>query len=154
MGQITMLSVVLAGAALIREREHGTVEHLVVMPFTPAEIMVSKIWSMGLVVWIVAFLSLMVVVQGVLAVPIHGSIPLFMLATALQLYATTAMGIALATLAASMPQFALLLVLTLLPMQLYPGRRRRGKTYRISFRTSCWPRLTPTSSCWCRAIEL
>jgi ABC-2 type transport system permease protein len=121
MGQITMLSVVLAGAALIREREHGTVEHLLVMPVTPTEIMVSKIWSMGLVVWIVAFLSLMVVVQGVLAVPIRGSIQLFMLATALQLYATTAMGIALATLAASMPQFALLLVLTLLPMQLLSG---------------------------------
>ena len=67
MAQITMLSVVLAGAALIREREHGTVEHLLVMPVTPTEIMVSKIWSMGLVVWIVAFLSLMVVVQGVLA---------------------------------------------------------------------------------------
>ncbi len=121
MGQITMLSVVLAGAALIREREHGTVEHLLVMPVTPAEIMVSKIWSMGLVVWIAAFLSLMVVVQGVLQVPIHGSVPLFMLAAALQLYATTAMGIALATLAESMPQFALLLILTLLPMQLLSG---------------------------------
>ncbi len=121
MAQITMLSVVLAGAALIREREHGTVEHLLVMPVTPAEIMVSKIWSMGLVVWVAGFLSLMVVVQLVLAVPIRGSIPLFMAAAALQLYATTALGIALATLAESMPQFALLLVLTLLPMQLLSG---------------------------------
>ena len=121
MAQITMLSVVLAGAALIREREHGTVEHLLVMPVTPTEIMISKIWSMGLVVWIVAFLSLMLVVQGILAVPIRGSVPLFMFAAALQLYATTAMGIALATLAESMPQFALLLVLTLLPMQLLSG---------------------------------
>ncbi len=121
MAQITMLSVVLAGAALIREREHGTVEHLLVMPVTPTEIMISKIWSMGLVVWIVAFLSLMLVVQDILAVPIRGSIPLFMSAAALQLYATTAMGIALATLAESMPQFALLLVLTLLPMQLLSG---------------------------------
>ena len=121
MAQITMLSVVLAGAALIREREHGTVEHLLVMPVTPNEIMVSKIWSMGLVVWVAAFLSLTVVVQGLLQVPIHGSIPLFMLAAALQLYATTAMGIALATLAESMPQFALLLILTLLPMQLLSG---------------------------------
>ena len=121
MAQITMLSVVLAGAALIREREHGTVEHLLVMPVTPTEIMVSKIWSMGLVVWVAGFLSLIVVVQGLLQVPIHGSIPLFMFAAALQLYATTAMGIALATMAESMPQFALLLVLTLLPMQLLSG---------------------------------
>ncbi len=119
--QITMLSVVLTGAALIREREHGTVEHLLVMPVTPTEIMISKIWSMGVVVLVVAMLSLMVVVRGVLAVPTHGSLPLFGLATALQLYATTALGIALATLAESMPQFALLLVLVLLPMQVLSG---------------------------------
>ena len=91
------------------------------MPVTPTEIMLSKIWSMGLVVMVVASLSLVVVVQGVLAVPIRGSLPLFSLAVALQLYATTAMGIALATLAESMPQFALLLVLVLLPMQVLSG---------------------------------
>jgi ABC-2 type transport system permease protein len=119
--QITMLSVVLTGAALIREREHGTVEHLLVMPVTPTEIMISKIWSMGLVVWVAASLSLHLVVRGVLQVPTHGSLPLFGLATALQLYATTALGIALATLAESMPQFALLLVLVLLPMQVLSG---------------------------------
>ena len=119
--QITMLSVVLTGAALIREREHGTVEHLLVMPVTPTEIMISKIWSMGLVVWVAASLSLYLVVRGVLQVPTHGSLPLFGLATALQLYATTALGIALATLAESMPQFALLLVLVLLPMQVLSG---------------------------------
>jgi len=119
--QITMLSVVLIGAALIREREHGTVEHLLVMPVTPTEIMISKIWSMGVVVLVVAMMSLMVVIRGVLAVPTHGSIPLFAFATALQLYATTAMGIALATVAESMPQFALLLILVLLPIQVLSG---------------------------------
>jgi ABC-2 type transport system permease protein len=31
---ITMLSIVLTGAALIREREHGTIEHLLAMPVT------------------------------------------------------------------------------------------------------------------------
>jgi ABC-2 type transport system permease protein len=119
--QITMLSIVLTGAALIREREHGTVEHLLVMPVTPTEIMLSKIWSMGVVVLVVAMMSLMVVIRGVLAVPTHGSISVFAFATALQLYATTAMGIALATLAESMPQFALLLILVLLPIQVLSG---------------------------------
>ena len=47
---VTMLSIILIGASLIREREHGTIEHLLVMPVTPAEIMLSKVWSMGLVV--------------------------------------------------------------------------------------------------------
>ncbi|SQD00820.1 putative transporter subunit: membrane component of ABC superfamily [Escherichia coli] len=76
---ITMLAIVLTGSALIREREHGTVEHLLVMPITPFEIMMAKIWSMGLVVLVVSGLSLVLMVKGVLGVPIEGSIPLFML---------------------------------------------------------------------------
>src|SRR5690606_3613393 len=94
---ITMLSIILAGRALIREREHGTVEHLLVMPVTPFEIMVSKLWSMGLVVLAASAVALVGEVQGLLAVPIQGSLLLFMLGAALHLFATTSMGIFLAT---------------------------------------------------------
>ena len=118
---ITMLSIILTGAALIREREHGTIEHLLVMPVTPAEIMLSKIWSMGLVVLIASSVSLTLVVQGLLNVPIEGSLVLFMVGTALHLFATTSMGIFLATIAGSMPQFGLLLMLVLLPLQVLSG---------------------------------
>jgi ABC-2 type transport system permease protein len=118
---ITMLSIILAGAALIREREHGTVEHLLVMPVTPFEIMVSKLWSMGLVVLAASAVALVGVVQGLLAVPIQGSLLLFMLGAALHLFATTSMGIFLATLAGSMPQFGLLIMLVLVPLQVLSG---------------------------------
>lgn len=118
---ITMLSIVLTGAALIREREHGTVEHLLVMPVTPFEIMLSKVWAMGLVVFVAALGSLTFVVQGLLAVPIEGSIALFMFGTMLHLFATTSMGMFLGTVARSMPQFALLLMLVLLPLQVLSG---------------------------------
>ncbi|MFO1363382.1 MAG: ABC transporter permease [Burkholderiales bacterium] len=118
---VTMLSIILTGAALIREREHGTVEHLLAMPVTPLEIMMSKVWAMGLVVLVAAGLSIAFVVQGLLAVPIEGSIALFLAGTALHLFATTAMGIFLATLARSMPQFGLLLMLVLLPLQMLSG---------------------------------
>lgn len=119
--QITMLSIILTGAALIREREHGTVEHLLVMPVTPLEIMLAKVWSMGAVVLLAAGISLHLVVRGLLQVPVEGSIPLFMAGAALCLFATTAMGIFLATIARSMPQFGLLMVLILLPLQLLSG---------------------------------
>lgn len=118
---ITMLSIILTGAALIREREHGTIEHLLVMPVTPAEIMLAKVWSMGLVVLLAAAFSLVVVVQGILRVPIEGSILLFLAGAALHLFATTSMGIFMATLARSMPQFGLLVILILLPLQLLSG---------------------------------
>jgi len=118
---ITMLSIVLTGAALIREREHGTIEHLLVMPVTPVEIMLSKIWSMGLVVLVATAMSLIFVVQGLLNVPIEGSLALFLVGAALHLFATTCMGIFLATMAGSMPQFGLLLMLVLLPLQVLSG---------------------------------
>ena len=118
---ITLVSVILTGAALIREREHGTIEHLLVMPVRPSEIMLSKVWSMGLVVLVSAAFSLIVVVQSLLRVPIDGSVPLFLAGSVLHLFATTSMGIFLATLARSMPQFGLLTMLVLLPMQLLSG---------------------------------
>lgn len=118
---VTMLSIILTGAALIREREHGTIEHLLVMPVTPTEIMVAKVWSMGLVVLVAAALSLTFIVRGALHVPIEGSVVLFLAGAALHLFATTSMGIFMATLARSMPQFGMLLVLVLLPLQMLSG---------------------------------
>jgi len=118
---VTMLSIVLTGAALIREREHGTVEHLLVMPVTPFEIMTSKVWAMGLVVLAATAFALVAVVQGALSVPIEGSLTLFLAGAALHLFATTSMGIFLGAIARSMPQFALLLMLVLLPLQMLSG---------------------------------
>ena len=119
--QVTMLSIILTGAALIREREHGTLEHLLVMPVSPAEIMLSKIWSMGLVVLVATGASLLLIVRWALSVPEQGSTLLFLAGAALHLFATTSMGIFLATIARSMPQFGMLLLLVLLPMQMLSG---------------------------------
>jgi ABC-2 type transport system permease protein len=119
--RITMLAIILTGAALIREREHGTVEHLLAMPVTPFEIMCGKVWSMALVVLLSSSFALQVVVRGMLAVPIEGSITLFLAGSALHLFATTSMGIFLGTIARTMPQFGLLMMMTLLPLQILSG---------------------------------
>jgi len=118
---VTMLSIILSGAALIREREHGTVEHLLVMPVSAAEIMTSKVLSMGGVVLVAAGLSLTFMVQGFLEVPVAGSVALFLVGAALHLFATTSLGILLATISGSMPQFAMLLLLVLLPLEILSG---------------------------------
>lgn len=118
---IAMLSIILTGAALIREREHGTVEHLLVMPVTPGEIMLAKVWSMGAVVLLAAWASLTFVVRGGLHVPVAGSLPLFFAGAALCLFATASMGIFMATVARNMPQFGMLMVLTIMPLQMLSG---------------------------------
>ena len=118
---ITMLAVILTGAALIREREQGTVEHLLVMPVVPPEIMLSKIIANGLVILIAAGLSLAFVVQWLLKVPIAGSLVLFLAGPTLYALTVAALGILLGTIATTMGQFALLAAPVLLIMQLLSG---------------------------------
>lgn len=113
---ITMLAILLPGAALLREREHGTIEHLLAMPVRPAEIALAKVWANGLVIIAAAALSLGVVIHGALGVPILGSVSLFLVGTVAYLFSASAIGIFLSTLVRSMPQFGLLLVPVILPM--------------------------------------
>jgi ABC-2 type transport system permease protein len=120
---ITMLSVILSGAAIIREREHGTIEHLLVMPVTPAEVMLSKIWANGLVIVAAALLSLVVIAGGLLGVPVFGSLALFTAGALLYQFSVTALGILLATFTSSMQQFGLLVLPILVSMALLSGAK-------------------------------
>jgi ABC-2 type transport system permease protein len=117
----TLLGILLTGAALIREREHGTIEHLLVMPLSAAEIMLAKVWANALVILLAATLSLFVVVRGVLDVPLAGSVPLFLAGLVTYLLSLTAIGILLATVARSMPQFGLLSIPVFLVMYMLSG---------------------------------
>jgi ABC-2 type transport system permease protein len=118
---VTMLAIILAGAAIVREREHGTMDHLLVMPLTPFEIAMSKIWSNGLVITVAVALSLVVVVRGLLGVPIAGSIPLFLAGVVIYLFFATAIGIFLGTVARSMPQLGLLYIVVAIFMNMLSG---------------------------------
>ena len=118
---VTILAIILAGAALVREREHGTMDHLLVMPLSPFEIAMSKIWANVFVIAVAVGLSLYFVVQLLLKIPIAGSIPLFMLGAVLYLFFATAIGLFLGTVARSMPQLGLLYMLVAVPMNILSG---------------------------------
>ncbi len=118
---ITMLAIILAGAAVVREREHGTMDHLLVMPLTPFEIALSKVWANGLAIAVAVGLSLYLVMRLMLGIPVAGSIPLFMLGVVIYLFFATAIGIFLGTVARSMPQLGLLYMLVFLPMNMLSG---------------------------------
>ncbi len=118
---ITILAIVLTGTALLREREHGTLDHLLVLPLTPFEIMLSKIGSNALVVVACTWVSLELIVKYALGVPLTGSMVLFLSVTALYLFAANSLGIFLATLARSTPQFGLLAIPVIIPMLLLSG---------------------------------
>ncbi len=118
---ITMLSILLCGAAVIREREHGTMDHLLTLPLSPIEIASAKVLANGLVILAATAFSLYGVVQGLLRVPVAGSIPLFLFGVGLYLFYALSIGLFLASLVRSMPQFGLLFMLVFLPMQMLSG---------------------------------
>ena len=120
-GSVTQLAIILAGAALVREREHGTMDHLLVMPLSPFEIAMAKIWANAFVIAVAVALSLYLVVRLLLKIPIAGSIPLFMFGAVLYLFFATAIGLFLGTVARSMPQLGLLYMLVAVPMNILSG---------------------------------
>jgi len=105
-------------SAVVGVYEHPTryAPHL-----TPFQIMAAKVWANGTVVLATAALSLWIVVKGALGVPIAGSIGLFLFGAMLHLFSTTSLGIVLGTVARSMPQFGLLMILVILPLQMLSG---------------------------------
>jgi ABC-2 type transport system permease protein len=119
--QISLLTVVLTGAAVIREREHGTLEHLLVMPLTAFEIAMAKVWANGLVILVATAASLILVVQMALKVPFAGSMTLWFVGVILYLFFATALGIFLGTISRSMAQFALLIILVIVVLMLLSG---------------------------------
>ncbi|HUS96241.1 MAG TPA: ABC transporter permease [Hyphomicrobiaceae bacterium] len=119
--QLSMLTIVLTGAALLREREHGTIEHLMLMPLTAFQIAMAKVWANGLVILVAFVLSMIFVVGGMLDVPIAGSRWLLLCGTTMYLFAAAATGIFLGTIARTMAQFALLMMLTIMPVMMLSG---------------------------------
>ncbi|MDD0823673.1 ABC transporter permease [Mannheimia sp. AT1] len=121
-GNLTLLTLLLAGSAVIRERERGTMEHLLVMPVGSSEIAVAKILANGLVLLSVASLSLKFIVSDFLGTPINAQqIMAFMLGAAIFLFSIASLGILLAVFAPTMPQFGLLCIPIYIVMYMLSG---------------------------------
>ncbi|MDO4642637.1 MAG: ABC transporter permease [Cardiobacteriaceae bacterium] len=118
---ILLLLLLLTGAAVIRERERSTIEHLLVMPVTSSEIMLAKIIANGLIILIASTLSLWFVVHQLIGVPINGSIPLYIFGSATYLFSIASLAIMIATLTPSMQQYSLLMLPLFIIMNLFSG---------------------------------
>jgi ABC-2 type transport system permease protein len=118
---VTMLAIIMAGAAVVREREHGTMDHLLVMPLRAAEIAAAKVVGNSIAIGIAVAAGLLVVVEMLLQVPVAGSVPLFMLGTMTYLFFATSIGLLLGTVVRSMPQLGLLFMLVAVPIMILSG---------------------------------
>ena len=112
----TIFSVLLPAAALVRERERGTVEQLLVSPLTPFQIMVPKVIAMTLVILAGTAMSLFGIVHGIFDVPMKGSTLLYFATTTLYVFTTAGLGLVAATIATNQAQVSLMTILVVAPM--------------------------------------
>ena len=118
---ITMLSLMLPAAAAVREKERGTIEQLAVSPLTPAQILFPKVLAMGMIILLGTAVSLFLVILPAFHLPIKGSLVLFFIVTALYVFATSGLGLFIATLSHNLGQVVMLVILIMMPLLLLSG---------------------------------
>ena len=121
MNMITMVSLLLTAADLVREKEHGTLEQLLVSPARTFEVFLAKIIPTLVLVLGLSVLSIFVVAKPIFHVPIRGSLVLFYSVSALYVFAMTSMGIAIAVVARNIAQAMMIMLLILQPMIFLSG---------------------------------
>ncbi|HRA63515.1 MAG TPA: ABC transporter permease [Burkholderiaceae bacterium] len=118
---ITAFSILLPAAAMVREKERGTIEQLLVSPLTPMQVMLPKTLAMMLVIHLGIVLSLLTVLLPIFHVPIQGSLPLFFFITTLYIITLSGLGLFIATVTRNLAQAAMLSILVLAPMIFLSG---------------------------------
>jgi len=118
---ITLVAILLPAAAMVREKEYGTIEQLLVTPARPVEIMLAKVLSMASIILVASFLSLFLVIYPVLELPWRGSLTLFLAATALYVFCATGFGMVIATICRNLPQTILFILMIISPILFLSG---------------------------------
>jgi ABC-2 type transport system permease protein len=117
---VTLVSLLLTSMAIVREKEIGTMEQIMVTPITPAEFILGKTIPFAIIGFVDVIL---VVLIGVFwfGVPIHGSLPLLLLATSLYLMTTLGVGLLISTVSETQQQAMMTTFLFFFPAMLLSG---------------------------------
>jgi len=118
---ITMISILLPAAALVREKEYGTIEQLLVTPLRPHEIMLAKIIPMGVITFLATFLAIFTVLEPLFGIPMRGNLWLFFLATFVFVFTSSGLGLFLASISKSLSEVILLTLLIIAPILFLSG---------------------------------
>jgi len=117
---VTIMSLLLSAMAIVREKEIGTMEQLIVSPIQPAELIIGKIVPFG----IIALVQVMLITTvGVLwfGIPLRGSIPLLFICTMLYLVTTLGAGLFISTMCSTQQEAMMSVFLFNFPMTLLSG---------------------------------
>ena len=118
---LTIAAIVLPAAALVREKERGTIEQLLVAPLTPLQVVLSKVLAMALVMLAGSLVAVLGVMHAGLGVPVRGSALFFFAVVALYAMACAGVGIVASGFARTSGQMGLIVVLVVVPIVMLSG---------------------------------
>lgn len=117
---LQFLGTLLTSTAIVREREQGTIEQLIVTPISAMELVVGKVVPYVLI----AFVDMILVLTAgvlVFGIPINGSLPLLLVLSALFILTTLGLGIFISTVSNTQQEAMLMTMFTLLPSVFLSG---------------------------------
>jgi ABC-2 type transport system permease protein len=109
-----IFTILFTATAIVRERELGTIEQLIVTPIRPIELVVAKVIPYVLVSFAVV-IEVLVIGVWLFGVPINGSLPLLLGLSAIFMLTSLGLGILVSTVATSQQEALLLTFATALP---------------------------------------
>lgn len=117
---VSLMSLMLTAMAIVREKEIGTIEQLVVSPLTSVELIIGKLIPFAA---IAIFEAVFVTLVGVLwfKIPIHGNLFLLLIATLIYLLVSSGVGLLISTISATQQQALMSVFLFFFPANLLSG---------------------------------
>ncbi len=118
---MSLLAVTLPAAALVREREHGTIEQLLVSPVSSWEIVLAKCVASTITLVFFTAITVLGLLVPILGVPVRGSLVLFFVSTAIFVFTMSGLGLLVASVCRTMPQVAMVAILVAAPILFLSG---------------------------------
>ncbi len=118
---MSLVAILLSASALIRERERGTIEQLLVSPLEPWEILLAKTAASTVVLLAGAAVGVFGVLFPVFHVPVRGSLVVFFGCATIFAFAMCGLGMTVASLCRTMPQVGMVTLLVMTPLLFVSG---------------------------------
>ncbi len=118
---MTVMCILLPAAALVREKERGTIEQLLVSPLSALQVMLAKVLAMMVVMFAGVAVAFFGIMQPIYDVPAKGSLVLLFALTGLYAFTNAGLGLAAATFARNSGQTGLLVMLIVMPIVTLSG---------------------------------
>jgi len=117
---VTMMSLLLSAMAIVKEKEIGTMEQLIVSPLKPLELIIGKLLPFGVIALIQITL---ITILGVVwfHIPLRGNLLLLLFSTCIYLFTTLGIGLFISTISSTQQEAMMSVFLFYMPTMLLSG---------------------------------